>query len=151
MTKYKLVPVEPTPEMIEAAQDAYMPFGGMDIALRMALLASPAVQEEPVAYAVFTGNGNIRMWGTDPAQVEVLRKQHGEALRPLYAAPQPASSAEHAWHDYAAARLERAGNSLDEALERASRAAVPAMHQRELEAAAREAAAAIKIIRSQRV
>jgi len=49
MSEYKLVPVEPTDEMVSAAEDAYMPFGDMDIALRMAVLAAPAVQGEPAA------------------------------------------------------------------------------------------------------
>ena len=39
---WKLVPVEPTPEMVSAAEEAHMPFGDMDIALRMAMLAAPA-------------------------------------------------------------------------------------------------------------
>ena len=40
---WKLVPVEPTPEMVSAAEEAHMPFGDMDIALRMAILsAAPA-------------------------------------------------------------------------------------------------------------
>lgn len=39
---WKLVPVEPTPEMVSAAEEAYMPFGDMDIALRMAILAAPS-------------------------------------------------------------------------------------------------------------
>lgn len=39
---WKLVPVEPTPEMISAAEEAHMPFGDMDIALRCALFASPS-------------------------------------------------------------------------------------------------------------
>src|SRR5690606_1721107 len=46
MTDYKLVPIGPTPEMVEAAEDAYMPFGDMELAIRMALLAAPAVQWE---------------------------------------------------------------------------------------------------------
>ena len=37
---YVLVPVEPTSEMLLAAEEAYMPFGDMDIALRMAVLAA---------------------------------------------------------------------------------------------------------------
>ena len=37
---YVLVPVEPTPEMLRAAEEAYMPFGDMDIALRMAILSA---------------------------------------------------------------------------------------------------------------
>ena len=39
---FVLVPVEPTPEMVSAAEEAHMPFGDMDIALRMAMLAAPA-------------------------------------------------------------------------------------------------------------
>jgi len=39
---WKPVPVEPTPEMVSAAEEAHMPFGDMDIALRMAMLAAPA-------------------------------------------------------------------------------------------------------------
>lgn len=51
MTDYKLVPVEPTLAMIGAAKDAYMPFGDMDMAIRMALLTAPDVQDEPVGEA----------------------------------------------------------------------------------------------------
>src|SRR5690625_4620999 len=41
---------------------------------------------EPVAYAVFADNGNIRIWSTEPLEwPEVV---------PLYAAPQPAESDE---------------------------------------------------------
>ena len=48
---FVLVPVEPTPEMVSAAEEAHMPFGDMDIALRMAMLAAPApVQAEPATY-----------------------------------------------------------------------------------------------------
>ena len=39
---WKLVPVEPTPEMVSAADEAHMPFGDMDIALRMAILSAPS-------------------------------------------------------------------------------------------------------------
>src|SRR5690606_20019044 len=49
MTDYKLVPIGPTPEMVEAAESAYMPFGDMEMAIRMAVLAAPALQGEPVA------------------------------------------------------------------------------------------------------
>lgn len=38
---WKLVPVEPTSEMVSAAEEAHMPFGDMDIAIRMAILAAP--------------------------------------------------------------------------------------------------------------
>lgn len=39
---WKLVPFEPTPEMVSAAEEAHMPFGDMDIALRMAILSAPS-------------------------------------------------------------------------------------------------------------
>lgn len=42
---YALVPVEPTPEMVSAAEEAHMPFGDMDIALRMAILSAPAAEQ----------------------------------------------------------------------------------------------------------
>lgn len=45
MTDYQLVPFPPTPEMVSAAEDAYMPFGDMELALRMAILAAPAPVE----------------------------------------------------------------------------------------------------------
>lgn len=45
---WKLVPVEPTPEMVSAAEEAHMPFGDMDIALRMAILSAPAAQPAAV-------------------------------------------------------------------------------------------------------
>lgn len=42
---YSLVPVEPTPEMVDAAQEAYMPFGDMQLAIQLAIAAAP----QPVA------------------------------------------------------------------------------------------------------
>lgn len=51
MSNYKLVPVEPTPEMVEAAESAHMPFGDMDLAIRMAILEAPVVEQEPVSVA----------------------------------------------------------------------------------------------------
>lgn len=38
---YALVPVEPTEEMIEAAEEAYMPFGAMELAYAAMLSAAP--------------------------------------------------------------------------------------------------------------
>ena len=46
---YALVQFHPTPEMVRAAEEAHMPFGDMDIALRMAILAAAPVQ--PAAQA----------------------------------------------------------------------------------------------------
>ena len=49
---FVLVPVEPTPEMVSAAEEAHMPFGDMEIALRMAMLATPAPVQHPDDAAV---------------------------------------------------------------------------------------------------
>lgn len=38
---WKLVPVEPTDEMVEAALDAHMPFGDMKLAIASANLSAP--------------------------------------------------------------------------------------------------------------
>ena len=88
MAEYKLVPYHPTPEMIEAAEDAYMPFGDMAMAIRMALLAAPAVQEEPVAYLFHDEIGRTKIvLGKETA--ELLCPPY-ESITPLYTAPQPA-------------------------------------------------------------
>ena len=42
---YALVPVEPSAEMVDAAQEAYMPFGDMQLAIQLAIAAAP----QPVA------------------------------------------------------------------------------------------------------
>ncbi|MEB3843479.1 hypothetical protein [Pseudomonas guariconensis] len=54
------------------------------------ILAKPAEQRqgEPVAYAVFTDNGNIRIWSTKVMQEE------GKQLVPLYAHSAPPATAE---------------------------------------------------------
>jgi hypothetical protein len=38
---YALVPVEPSAEMVDAAQEAYMPFGDMQLAIQLAIAAAP--------------------------------------------------------------------------------------------------------------
>lgn len=38
---WKLVPVQPTDEMIDSAEDAYMPFGDMRFAITSAIVAAP--------------------------------------------------------------------------------------------------------------
>ena len=46
---YALVPVEPTPEMVDAAQEAYRPFGDMQLAIQLAIAAAPQpVAREPL-------------------------------------------------------------------------------------------------------
>lgn len=39
--EYALVPVEPSAEMVDAAQEAYMPFGDMQLAIQLAIAAAP--------------------------------------------------------------------------------------------------------------
>ena|SRR5690554_2346044 len=81
MSDYKLVPVEPTAEMAEAAQDAYMPFGDMNTAIMMAVLAAPAVQGEPVATIHVDGSFVHVAWRI-PAP--------SRCAMDVYTAPQPA-------------------------------------------------------------
>lgn len=100
MTDYRLVPVEPTPEMVEAAEDAYMPFGDMEMAIRMALLAAPAVQGELVAITdadILAIAGRVEScpvspwWLKDDVAIGDVRAavlRFARAL--LVAAPQPA-------------------------------------------------------------
>ena len=38
---YALVPILPTPEMVRAAEEAHMPFGDMELAVRLAILSAP--------------------------------------------------------------------------------------------------------------
>lgn len=38
---WKLVPIPPTDDMIDAAEDAHMPFGDMHFAITSAILAAP--------------------------------------------------------------------------------------------------------------
>src|SRR5690606_27729729 len=82
----RLVPIDPAPEMVEAAEDAYMPFGDMELAIRMAVLEAPAVQGEPV--------GEVRLeLGAQPYVFAELYSKSLSVLAPgakLYAAPQPA-------------------------------------------------------------
>src|SRR5690606_4422839 len=89
MSDYKLVPVEPTAEMVEAAESAYMPFGDMEMAIRMALLAAPAVQLEPVGWQFYESG---KWWNGDD-RIKDHRKNTeaaGVPVRDVYAAPQPA-------------------------------------------------------------
>lgn len=94
MSECKLVPVEPTPEMVEAAEDAYMPFGDMDLAIRMALLAAPAVQGE-------ADRARLRE-RFDEIEREIMENKHTASsvftqMRTdvLYTAPQPAPAVQN--------------------------------------------------------
>src|SRR5690554_5798569 len=86
MSEYKLVPVEPADEMVGAAEDAYMPFGDMEMAIRMAVLAAPAVQGEPVGWVNSDELDNM----LDDRTATLFPVQTGFHGKPLYAAPQPA-------------------------------------------------------------
>ena len=59
--------------------------------------AAPAEQHqgEPVAYAVFTDNGNIRIWSTNCAAVAIkVMREEGKQVVPLYAHSAPSATAE---------------------------------------------------------
>jgi len=88
MSDYKLVPVEPTPEMVESAESAYMLFEDMELALMMAVLAAPAVQGEPVGWQFYKDG----KWWHGNDCIKGHRKNTEEAgylTRDVYAAPQP--------------------------------------------------------------
>lgn len=54
---------------------------------------------EPVAFAIFTENGLIRMWSPANEEVDLLADQKGLVVTPLYAIPQ--------WHDMETAPRDR--------------------------------------------
>lgn len=90
--KYKLVPVEPTSEMLaagERALDAGCYASGIYADI---LAATPEVEQEPVAW--------VRMKGSSPVDLYARKKQAelfvglaGGRLEPLYLHPQPAPDA----------------------------------------------------------
>lgn len=76
-----LVPVEPTPEMVSAAEEAHMPFGDMDIALRMAILSAPSTP------ATVQGDGWIPIIERLPQIKQVLSEKctlEGRDIPTLY-------------------------------------------------------------------
>ncbi|AJG18800.1 hypothetical protein [Cupriavidus basilensis] len=48
---------------------------------------------EPVAWAIFTAEGNIRIWSASKTNVEAVAEKSDLALTPLYAAPQASAKA----------------------------------------------------------
>lgn len=56
--------------------------------------APPQEAQEPVAYAIFAENGNIRLWATEPQHVKRIAAEQGLSLVKLYAAPQAAPVAQ---------------------------------------------------------
>lgn len=90
MSKYKLVPVEPTLDMIDAGVEATT----VDISEKVAawiydamLAAAPAVQGEPVAYLRKDQLRQIQRMG--PTLGEIADSPRVDRV-PVYAAPQPA-------------------------------------------------------------
>ena len=93
--KYKLVPVEPTPAMIKAAEHAYMPFGDMELAIQMAILEAPDVRGWP---AVFDEDAALTMaertFSTEiHEQLAVDIVQYAQRLHALYTTLQPVPDA----------------------------------------------------------
>lgn len=80
---WKMVPVEPTPEMINAAEESHMPFGDMDIALRMAILSAPAAQpaakcsDERPCIPCYSGHGKCAAEQSAPGEVELSASRAG--------------------------------------------------------------------------
>lgn len=74
----------------------------MEVAYQAGLNAAPAVErQEPVAYAVFADNGNIRCWSrTNTATGLLVAAEDGAEITPLYASPPAPVSADIA-HDRA--------------------------------------------------
>ena len=65
---YALVPAEPTPEMVDAAQEAYMPFGDMALAIQLAIAAAPQpVVREPLT-CEWAHNEDDGFWDTECGQ-----------------------------------------------------------------------------------
>ena len=93
MTQYKLVPVEPTPEM---QTPSYMGPDGPDWPMRKAiyaamLAAAPEVQAEPVAWELRKGKTDrVLLEITNDASRAHQWKCSLEEVVPLYTAPQPA-------------------------------------------------------------
>ena len=50
-------------------------------------LESMVGAQEPVAYAIFAENGNIRLWSTESQHVKRIAQEKGLSLVPLYATP----------------------------------------------------------------
>lgn len=80
----------PTPEMVEATEDAYMTFGDMELAIRMAVLAAPAVQGEPVTFdedvALTLAEREFYTEIDERLAADIIR--YARKLHTLYTAPQ---------------------------------------------------------------
>jgi len=59
--------------------------------------AQPAPVQEPVAWAVFADNGNIRIWSTIAEEVRTITKTQGLKISPLYTTPPAAPVKKTVW------------------------------------------------------
>lgn len=59
-------------------------------ALRDWVVTAQAGQSEPVAWAIFAGNGNMRLWSRKESYVQAQGDELGLPLVPLYTHPAPA-------------------------------------------------------------
>ena len=87
--KYKLVPIEPTQEMIHAGQMAVSGFP-RDVLERWQamLVAAPDVDQAPVAWV--SPNALSRLSHDSQVNCALVHKQHINETFPLYLHPQPA-------------------------------------------------------------
>lgn len=120
---WKLVPVEPTPEMVSAAEEAHMPFGDMDIALRMAILSAPS------APATVQGvNAQLLEAATESlAEIQAVMQEAYNSATPVCcgrAQNECCGSPDPEWNEYDHRTMDRFAP-----IERALRAAIAAARQ----------------------
>lgn len=107
---YALVPILPTPEMVRAAEEGHMPFGDMELAVRLAILSAPAIapapppvqQAEPlyITHRPLIRNAINLLGIRRPVAPDVARVIEGlEAM--LEGAPTPTHSADEHWLEVA--------------------------------------------------
>ena len=90
---WKLVPVEPTRDMLTAWIKAVVVSNTTAPALYRAMLTAapqpPVVEQVPVAWAIFVDSGNARMWSTFQPHIQKFADAEGLSVTPLYTHPQP--------------------------------------------------------------
>ena len=88
MSKYKLVPIEPTQEMIHAGQMAVSGFPRDVLERWQAMLtAAPAVEQAPAAWV--SPNALSRLNPDSPVNCALVHKRRINETLPLYLHPQP--------------------------------------------------------------
>lgn len=61
----------------------------MNISTEVNMLKRESVSMEPVAWAIFAANGNIRIWSPDQEPVRKVAEREGLPVVPLYSPQQP--------------------------------------------------------------